>query len=220
MIELPKISVQQFRKLHPDFITPLNIKIDIDQFEKDIRPYKQLFRQWGTRHTNFPRFGLPLTNLNGKLDNDIEPCCYPLDQWCEEYPEQQYWESDFKCPTEALNMPSLKSLDIIKPYMWRSALLLWNNTGHFKPHVDMYDDAITHLRLWGTNKSSRSYHLSYGKEKVRDWEPGRIYLINTLDMHEAFATEDNTYTFFLSIGIEAIEKVNESIIQFQKTQIH
>ena len=218
MDNLRRLSIEEFYNLHKEYITPLNIKIDIDQFQKDIEVYKPKFRQWGIKHTNFPRYGLALTNLDGNIDGEVDPCCYPLDQWWEQYPDKKYWESDFKVATSVLDIPSLQPLQQIKQYLWRSAILMWHNTGHFKPHVDMYPETITHLRLWGTNKTGAGYRLTYGKKRIKDWEPGRLYLINTLDEHEAFSIENDTYTFFIAVSLDAIPWINESIIQFQKAQ--
>lgn len=203
----PKLTIDQFKDLHPNFITPLDIYIPPSQFEKEIKQYHNFFRQWGPYHTNFPRYGLPLVNLSGRIDDDVDPSCMPLDVWCNLNPNEMYWELDFDQPTEVMNLPSLSSLSKILPYMRRSNILWWNNTGHFKPHVDMVQEAITHLRLWGTNKTSKEYYFKYGNHRLTDIEPGRIYLVNTLSQHEAFAVDDYVYTFFISITLDAIETI-------------
>ena len=43
--------------------------------------YNSFFRQWGDKFTDLPRYALPLVNKNGRLDNNPEPVCWPLDRW-------------------------------------------------------------------------------------------------------------------------------------------
>ena len=69
----------EYYKLHQQNLTPLNIKIDVDLFESQIKKYK--FIQWGDKFNEYPRYGLPVVNQNGRMDNDPEPACWPLDRW-------------------------------------------------------------------------------------------------------------------------------------------
>ena len=203
----PKLTIDQFKDLHKDFITPLDICIPVNQFDEEIKQYHKYFRQWGPYHTNFPRYGLPLVNLSGNIDDEVDPSCMPLDVWCQLNPTEMYWELDFDQPTEVMNLPSLAPLQTIQQCMRRSNILWWNNTGHFKPHVDMVPEAITHLRLWGINKTSKDYYLKYGNQRITDIEPGRLYLIDTLSQHEAFAVSNYVYTFFIAVTLDAIESI-------------
>lgn len=208
----PKLTLKEFKELHTDYLIPLDIYIPPKQFEEEIQKYHTIFKQWGPYHTNFPRYGLPLVNLTGNLDDEVDPSCMPLDVWCSLNPDNMYWEVDFNQPTEAMNLPSLSELSKIKDYMCRSNILWWNNTGHFKPHVDMIPEAITHLRLWGTNKTPDEYYFKYGDHRLNDFEPGRIYLVNTLEQHEAFAISNYVYTFFIAIKLNSIETIKELMI--------
>lgn len=203
----PKLTLNQFEKLHRDFLTPLDIYIPPNQFEEEIKQYHKHFKQWGPYHTNFPRYGLPLVNLTGKIDDKVDPSCMPLDVWCKLNPTEMYWELDFKQPTEVMNLDCLSPLKPLLPYMRRSNILWWNNTGHFKPHVDMVPEAITHLRLWGINKTSKEYYLKYGDHRIKDIEPGRLYLIDTLSEHEAFSVSDYVYTFFIAVTLDAVGNI-------------
>ena len=200
-----KIDYDTFQKLHTDYIIPLDIKIDSKLFEEEIKEYHEKFKQWGPSHTQFPRYGLPLVNMNGSLDNKIDPGCWPLDTWADHHPDKIYWYPDFRSHTEVMKLESLKPLEIISNHMLRSCILWWNNTGHLKPHVDMLPDYITHLRLWGTNKTDKEYHFQYSNGyQLKDFEPGRIYLSSVVDEHRAFATEDYTYTFFIAVDLNSI----------------
>lgn len=209
---LPKLSLEEFYELHTDDIRPLNIKIDVDQFKREIEPYRSKFRQWGTKYTEFPRFGASLYNLTGSLDDEVDPSCWPLDQWIKEHPEQFLWDHDFTKPTELMDLPSLSPLKQIQQYMVRSNLLLWNTTGHFKPHVDMLPQYITHFRLWGVTTNDEGYTLKFGDKHIKGFEPGRIYLIDTIKMHEAYATEDDVFTFFLAVDIKSKELIEQLCI--------
>lgn len=210
--DLPKLTLQQFNELHKDYIIPLDIKIDVENFKREIEPYRSKFRQWGTKYTEFPRYGISLFNLTGSLDDDIDPSCWPLDQWWKEHPDKIYWDHDFNKATELMELPSLDVLKVIEPYMVRSNILLWNTTGHFKPHIDMVSEYITHFRLWGVTTDDNGYTLKYGDKHIKGFEPGRLYLIDTIKMHEAYATEDDVFTFFLAVDIKSKELIESLCI--------
>lgn len=205
MSEYDSLDYDDFLKIHTDYILPLDIKIDFKLFEEEIKYYHKDFKRWGPDHTNFPRYGLPLVNLNGKLDNDPDPSCWPSDVWAKHHPDNMYWYPDYRTHTEVMNLESLKPLKVIAGHMLKSCILWWNNTGHLKPHVDMLPNHITHLRLWGTNKTHKEYHFHYSNgHKLKNFEPGRIYLSSVIDEHKAFATEDYTYTFFIAVDLNSI----------------
>lgn len=185
------------------YLRPLNLNIDLDLFHEQISNFKNGFRVWGENHLEYPRYGISLVNRTGKLDDDIDPACYPLDEWWKKYPEKTYWDHDFTKPTALLDCSCFDVLNNLKQHLIRSNILLWHNTGHFKPHVDMIKDRITHLRLWGV--SSNDYKLMYEDGEYTDWEPGRLYLIDTIPKHWAEATGDNVYTFFIAVKLSALD---------------
>lgn len=205
-----KIPYSEFKQLNTEIIVPLDFKIDLKQFHTDIEKYKENFKRWGEKHQEYPRFGIPLVNISGKIDEEIDPSCYPLDQWAEKYPDSVYWDNDFTNHTELMQMPSLNVLAPLKDHMLRSNILLWNKDGHFLPHFDMHPDYITHYRLWGVNTDDTGYSLEYGDTIIRDWEPGRLYLIDTTLIHSAKALIDNVYTFFISVDLAAKEVLEKS----------
>ena len=75
------IPEKEYNVLHTKNLVPLNIRIDVDSFLTDIKYYEPFFKQWGDKFTDLSRYGLPLVNKNGRLDNEPEPACWPLDRW-------------------------------------------------------------------------------------------------------------------------------------------
>jgi len=212
VIRYPKISVAEYYRLHTGYITPLDLKIDVDQFTREIERYRDHFRQWGNQYTHLPRYGIPLVNLTGNIDDKVDPSCYPLHQWNTEFPQEIYCDPDFTKPTEIFDLPSLGPLHPFREYMVRSNILLWNNTAKFWPHVDITPGKIDHLRLWGTTGSSDDYELTWKEHRVRDFEPGRLYLIDTMKWHGAEAHTDNVYTFFLAMNLQALPLLEKLVL--------
>lgn len=210
--KLPKISVDEYYSLHTDYIVPLNLKIDIDLFAKEIEKFKLKFRQWGEEHIQYPRYGISLCNLTGNLDDKIDPTCYPLDRWAAKYPFAKFWDHDFRKITPVFDLSSLKPLHQFKKNLIRSNILLWHKTGHFKPHSDTNPNLITHLRLWGVNVDDEKYLLRYGTHIVKNFEPGRLYLIDTIKNHDAIAFDDNVYTFFIAVDLDAISLIKNLLL--------
>ena len=167
-----KISIideEEYEKLHISELAPIDIKIDVEYFLEEIVQYKKYFKQWGDKFQDYGRFGLPLVNMNGMIDNEIEPSCWPLDRWnfvnlgYRDTPEDftKFYtnsfdmstmvnETDFTFKTEVMNIPSLKVLKPIEKYMIRSCILKFHTLAHFKPHVDTWKEKSSWLRLWGT----------------------------------------------------------------------
>ena len=165
--ELKTLPEEEYEKLHKVNLQPTKIKIDILQFLSEIGKYKDRFWSWGDKFEG--RFGLPLVNMNGAIDNEVEPSCWPLDRWnfvklgYNDTPEDftKFYtsplnmstmvnETDFTSPTEVMDLDSLKVLAPIKKYMVRSCILKFHTRAHFKPHIDTWKDKSPWLRLWGT----------------------------------------------------------------------
>jgi hypothetical protein len=213
LASLPKLTVDQFYALHTDVLVPLDIKINVTQYKQEITAYDSLFRVWGNSHLDWPRFGLPLCNLTGNLDDQVDPSCWPLDKWWKQHPDQLYWDHDFNKLTEAAFIESLSPLRPLHPYMIRSNLLKWNSTGQFVPHVDMVEDTITHIRLWGTTEPSENYELKFNGKVVKNYEPGRLYLINTLVTHSALSLVDNAHTFFITLTLDSLPAILDLCVE-------
>lgn len=236
----------QYNNLHSSNLIPLNIKINTDLFLLEIEKYKNKFHRWGDKYREYPRYAIPLVNLNGELDNDPEPACYPLDRWnflqtklndnSENFTDfvfntshfekdNNLFEIDFNEHTELMNLNSLKCLNPIKKYMVRSCILKWHSMGHFLPHFDTWHPTKW-LRLWGTTNPENMklrYKVKGEKgvvenkltgdfekyEEIKNVEPGRLYLHDSLQWHDAFAFEDEVYQFFIALNIDSYETLEE-----------
>ena len=198
------LSVEDYNRIHYAPLIATEYAINLSIFEKEIQPYKQYRKQWGHEHRQFPRYGLPLVNLSGKIDDKVDPTCNPLDTWWK-YTGELYWDLDFTNPTEILNLSCFDPINKLKPYMIRSNILWWDTLGHFKPHIDTEKDKCCNIRLWGTNKED--YYLSFEGTRY-DFEPGRLYIIDTSILHEARAYSDFTMTFFLSFNLDVLKCLN------------
>lgn len=206
---LPKLTLEQYYDLYTGFIVPLDITINVSDFKQQIQQFSKYFRVWGNTHLDWPRYGIPLCNLTGRLDDEVDPSCWPLDKWWKEYPDQFYWDNDFKTQTEVLQLSSLDPLSYVRPYMVRSNILKWDTDGQFVPHIDTVPDLITHIRIWGTTESPSDYELKFGNTIIDDFEPGRLYLIDTIATHSARSLCDNAYTFFITLSLDALETVQQ-----------
>ena len=243
---IPTMKKEDYVDLHKQNLQPTDIKIDVDLFLLEIEQYKKDFKQWGDKFQEFGRYGLPLVNMNGMLNNKLEPSCWPLDRWnfvnlgYNDTPEDftkfytssfdmDYMvnETDFTISTEVMDMSSLKVLKPIEKHMIRSCILKFHTLGHFKPHIDTWNDKSSWLRLWGTTHSEsvklryksddgekliwndiKKEYESYISEK--NVEAGRLYLHDSSIWHDAMSFEDNTYQFFIALDINAIssKKIN------------
>jgi len=221
------IDKDTYLDIHKDFLTPLNIKIDIQKLNLAMQTYRLAFRRWGLKHTKYPRFGLPLVNANGEMFNNPEPVCFPIDEWY--YLFNEYKEDSFySTPTEVLDLDCFDVLDPIKTFMIRSCILQFNTDGHFKPHIDTTIPSKI-IRLWGTN-DPKNLHLRFDKNRIRcnnnsevkdlsldlqiinNVEPGRLYIIDTNIVHDAVSHADNTYQFFFALNSESIDRLKELIL--------
>lgn len=207
------LSKEQYYKLQTQKFLPLDIKININDFEKEIKPYHNKFRQWGEERTHLQRYGISLINETGSIDEEIDPTCYPLDQYNKQY-NDDYCSNYFTVPTEILKLPSLLPLKPLFPYLIRSNILWWNKEGGFVDHTDM-GFPTNLLRLWGTNK--KDYVWEYGDERMV-FEPGRIYSVDASITHRAYAQSDFTYTFFLACNIKAYDTIQQHILLNESSQ--
>jgi len=221
---MEKLSHSEYQKLHPVNLQPLDIMFDIDLFEEQMKQYRLAFRQWGEKHTDLKRYGLPLVNSNGSLHNNPELTCIPIDQTNDKLLPEGKFISDnhFNVPTEALNLSCFDVIESFKPYMIRSCILHWMKDAKFYTHTDLYMPA-PFLRLWGTTKPDgmqfrfdkrrQSCHTrqieNYDYELVAEEnvEAGRLYLVDSFVIHDAFATDDDVYQFFIALTVNSIDEI-------------
>lgn len=200
---LPKVGLELYQLLHPEFLNPTKIKIDCDLFLEEIKQYDSYFEQWGKLHTHLPRYGLALVNQNGLLNkNDV--INGSLYQYNESNPNNPIFETDCIDPTEVMNLSSLQPLKVLSGYWTRSNIFKWEDTAKFMPHIDAFLPTPW-LRLWGTTDPD-SVEVNYFQDTFKtceNVERGRIYLIDTSLVHDAKCLGNTNYQFFLSINARA-----------------
>ena len=196
-----RVEDEDYRRLHPSFLTPLDIKIDPKLFNEQIKEYEQSFEQWGNDHQQLPRYGLALVNQDGVLKNS-DPINGSLMAWNRDNPTQPLIETDCVVPTKVLNLSSLNPLRVFDGHWCRSNVFKWNNGAFFYPHIDTIVPSLW-IRLWATTSPDvvvRYYDATTERlVEVNDIELGRIYVIDTSIVHDAYATNDNVYQLFLSV---------------------
>jgi hypothetical protein len=203
------VSELDYKKLHTKPLVATNITIDTVQLAKDVEPY--VFQQWGDTHEYLPRYGLALVNQSGQLiDND--PINGSLVAWNKRNPDKPLLETDCTIPTEVLAIPALKPLKVLQGFWCRSNVLKWNKGGLFTPHIDTCLPSPW-LRLWMASEGVvlRFYNEDTGYLVPIEYEPGRLYIIDTSIIHNANAIEDNVYQLFLSVNPDSYS-ILESLV--------
>lgn len=210
--ELPKLDNEKYALLHENLLTPTDIKIDVDAFKKEIKEYDEYFGTWGKNWLQYPRYGIPLVNLTGKLTENSDPSRMPLDEYIM-LENKILHDVDVTKKTPLAKMNCLQPLDSVLQYAGRSSILKWDSLGHFKPHADVVLPA-PNLRIWGT--TSANLTLKIDNTHIKNIEPGRIYVIDTSKIHEAWANENEIYQFFISLTIDSYETLYESCRQYKQ----
>lgn len=209
------LSNAEYKELHTAPLVPLDIKIDTDQFNKDIVSFEQHFEQWGEKFLDVPRYGAALVNEDGKFKNK-DPANYPNDEWNERYPEKFLAEFQMTATTPLFDIPSLLPLKIFKDHIYRSNILKWGKDAYFTPHIDTILPS-PYLRLWGTTDSSkidvRFYSTQTGQlEKFNNIETGRMYLVDTSIVHDAQCTADFVYQYFICLSPLAKDQIKTKVV--------
>jgi hypothetical protein len=217
-----RIYRKEYKELHTSNLIPTDMIIDCDLFEKEIKQYDHLFQQWGTTHTDLKRYGLGLTKPYVDY-GELNPVNYPMDIWNVQNPDKPLIDIDFKIVNEIfLNIESLNPLLDFKDNLARCNILKWGDNARFYPHIDVAIPAHN-LRLWGTNDPKNNHFCFWDEEKQdyieeTDVERGRLYLADTSKYHHAYSTGEDVYTFFISLQVNAYDKIKKSI-QFAKSYV-
>lgn len=210
--QLPEISKDDYYRLHRDYLVPLDIKIDPDQFIKELAPYEQYMRPWGIPHKPMQRDGIALVNETGKLDIK-DRSIGSLSAWTLAHPDDPLLDTDFRVPTEILNLPSLNALRVFDGLWTKSAVLKWGKDAEFVPHIDTLVPAYWY-RLWAAmnpNDTLVEFHNNGNTTTMINIEPGRLYLIDTSIVHYGKALADNVYQLFLSVDPSATALLDKLI---------
>lgn len=201
-----------YEKLHPNPLTQTDIKINCAEFIQEIKQYENFFERWGKKHSHIPRYGLALVNTDGKLKTN-DPINGSLYEYNIMNHNDSIIESDCRCKTKAMSIPSLAPLKIFDDYWYRSNILKWEASAEFFPHIDNFIPAPW-IRLWGTTNPDivlNFYHASGHVTTLTNMEPGRIYLIDTCLVHDAKILSNEVYQFFLCVSPESLSLIKEII---------
>ena len=218
---LPMVNEEDYARLHTGNLVPLDIVIDCDVFEQEIKSHLSDFTYWGLKRdmSRFPfRYGLGLTDITAELPDGhgYNPTTVPLDKWSYQYPDYPLIESDFTVVNDKFK--SIKSLEHYMnefyEYHYRTCVLWWEMEQGFVPHTDTGVPA-PQIRLWGTN-DPENYIFSFwdGEKYVREEnvERGRLYLCDTSIKHVATAQANNVYTFFFALHPNSYDLVKKHLI--------
>lgn len=206
------IEDAEYAQLHPFFLNPLDIKINVQDFNNEIVQFTPFFEQWGNEHTHLPRKGLALVNQSGNLHLG-DPVNGSLYEYNKNYPETPLLETDFATETQVMNIPSLSPLKQFSGSWLRSNILYWEDGAHFKPHIDTVVPSPW-IRLWGTTSNSIKLRFASNNTLINvvNVEPGRLYLIDTSLVHDARCEGASGYQFFLSCCTGLYERLRALMI--------
>ena len=202
---LDTIGIRKYKKLYNQPLRKTKLKINVVDFINEIQQFKTCFQKWGNKTDKGQRWGLPLVNETGVID-EPDDTIQPLDELYFET-GKLLMDVEITEKTVACMMESLTPLRKLYPYLIRSAILKWNYSAGFSRHRDMELPA-NHFRLWGT--CSEKMILKIDDQEMRDIEAGRIYLIDTSKFHEGLSRQNHLYQFFLGVNLDAYDTL-ESI---------
>jgi len=209
------VSEEEYKSLHPQFLTPLSIKINCNQFLEEILQFNHCFEQWGTQHIELPRHGLALVNQDGKIKSK-DPINGSLYEWNLKYPNNPIIETDCLVPTEIMNINSLQPLRVFDSHWCRSNIFRWDSSAEFKPHIDTVVPSPW-IRLWATTDKD-GVDVRYADNngnmiKAEGIENGRVYIIDTSIVHCAKSHRDDVYQLFLAVLPSAINILKDITCQ-------
>jgi len=202
---LDTIGIRKYKKLYNQPLRKTKLKINVVDFVNEIQQFKTCFQKWGNKTDKGQRWGLPLVNETGVID-EPDDTIQPLDELYFET-GKLLMDVDITEKTVACMIESLTPLRKLYPYLIRSAILKWNYSAGFSRHRDMELPA-NHFRLWGT--CSEKMILKIDDQEMRDIEAGRIYLIDTSKFHEGWSKQNHLFQFFLGVNLDAYDTL-ESI---------
>jgi hypothetical protein len=113
-----------------------------------------------------------------------------------------------------MSLLSLYPLSVLNDHWCRSNVLKWGKDAMFVPHIDTIVPSMW-LRLWAALSPDvvvRFFNPATGELETADYEVGRVYLIDTSIVHDAYAT-DEVYQLFLSVMPSAVTTLQT--LQFQ-----
>lgn len=203
--QYPKCQEKEYRELHTSLAMPTTIKIDVNSFRETMKTYDKFFKTWSNNRPEMMeiRKGLPLINLTGNYDDDDDLTIGPLDYYNKNNPTRRYNETDIITPTPVLDEACFEPMHILKPFLIRSSILKWEAGANFVPHRDL-ETPTPHFRLWGTDNPDviklRFENADGELVEIQNIEPGRLYIIDTAETHDALCVNDVGYQFFIAVN--------------------
>jgi hypothetical protein len=207
------VDTNTYKKLHPAPLTPTNIVVNPEKFCFEISNWEHAFEPWGKDHAHLPRYGVALVNQTGILRKN-DPINGSLTEWNKNNPTSPLLETDCLAPTVIMELPSLQPLSMFSGHWCRSNILKWHIDAKFLPHIDAVIPSPW-IRLWASMSPElvlRFYNPSTEELESITFEPGRVYIIDTSLIHDAYATGDNVYQLFLSVLPSAVPLVSSVVL--------
>ena len=65
---LETIGIRKYKKLYNEPLRPTKLKINVVEFVNEVQQYKTCFQKWGDKTDKGQRWGLPLVNETGVID--------------------------------------------------------------------------------------------------------------------------------------------------------
>lgn len=198
---LPKISQEDFSRLVPEPLTPTNIVIDVEQFLEEFKPYESKMVHWGKKQMHMPRYGIAMYNQDGLITED-DPTNGSMFEHNRLNPDNPLVETDFNTPTELMDLPSLRPFEVLRGHQCRSNIVKWENTAGFVKHVDLIMPTPW-LVLWGCTHSEKVdvkfYDLENNVVEHTPIESGRLYLVDSSYVHDAYCINEEVYQWFVVV---------------------
>lgn len=174
-----------------DFV-PLDIKIDLGQFQKEIEKYKDTWIPYLHREGVMnDREGLNLVGLPGDSPTDSLSMPEAMRRT-----GRNLSELDFDTPTQLYHdLPSLHPILNVFPKLGRCSLVKVNTGGWFPGHRDgvLLQRKTFRIVVFLTNTSHVSYEWEHDYS-IRQIDEGRAYYIDTRKQHRTHSyTEDSIH---------------------------
>ena len=190
------------------------VKLNIWKKPEDtLKKLKQLDNDWSKYNPrkNINRWGLSVTNLNGKLGPGPD-----LDSLCEYNNENKtnYNELDFNVPTPVYNIVK-DYCDPFKEWLFRSHILKLPPGGFFPNHIDNIGITIKSFRLLVPlqvcNADDGGYFI-FEQNRIFSWTYGSLYFLNTCKRHTVFNTNATNYDHIVLIMNVKLTKESVSMV--------
>lgn len=176
---------------------PFEILIDVDQLMSEIEPYKDSWVQYNCDKKDNPRKGLSLFSLDGDTSGEID--LNSLRDYNKKH-RTEYDELDFNVPTEIWGQAkSLSSFfQPIEKNFGRTHLIHLSSGGFFPPHRDLGNS----IRLISVLRGAPISMVLNLESKNLDYQPGRVYFMNTRKAHSVFSMDDESLLLVINLKLD------------------